>query len=98
MGRCDRSIQYHVSQGNISPEQAGCYRQHPLPWYGREVGRLLKTIGNGLFRQFPSKIIHKLRSIPYRKRLPQGYRLIVSQRYRVAMTTGLTLIQRHTAD
>lgn len=39
LARSHRSITYRHVTGSISKEQANWYAQHPLYWYGREIGR-----------------------------------------------------------
>jgi hypothetical protein len=86
LGRRERSIQYQMKKGKITPQQASYYTQHPLPWYGRELVRAIRTVARKLIIDLPVKIVSKLSGVDYREILVNAIKLVISQRYRLQVT------------
>lgn len=86
LSRLNRSIQYQLKKAYISEEQATWYAEHPVRWYLRELGRILKKILKKLALDLPKKIWDKLLNFPYLVTLKRGFRFIYSQRYRLKIT------------
>lgn len=83
--RVDGSIQYQFKKGNISEQQANWYSNHPVIWYGRELGRILWGCLINLTINLPLTIFNKLRKIQYKKLVRQFFQFILSQQFRLSL-------------
>lgn len=83
--RVDRSIQYQFKKGNISEQQANWYSNHPVIWYGRELGRVLWQCLINLTINLPLTIFNKLKKIQYKKLVNQFFKFILSQQFRFSL-------------
>lgn len=81
LSRAHSSIQYGLSRGRISTEQADWYRQHVLRWYLREILRFVRS-GLQAGRSLASKLLRRLREFRYRQVWRAAVGLATSQRYR----------------
>lgn len=81
LGRTERSLRYALSQGKISEEQAGYYRQHPLLWQLTLASRGAVKLVQKLSR-LPAAIASRIARIPFRRLLHRGWRYTASSRYR----------------
>lgn len=86
LNRVNRSIQYQFKKDYINQEQAIWYAQHPVNWYFREIGRILRKVLKKLTIDLPKKAFKKLITLQYLVILKRIFKFIYSQRYRLKIT------------
>ncbi len=85
LSRLEGSINYQVARGSINRSQAKWFKEHPLSWYKRELGRAVKSmpsrVTNGV-----TKLVNKMANINIARVLKTSWNALRSQTYRELLT------------